>query len=101
MENYILKRHRMGLTKTLDDAAHELKNLLALTTGKTVKDCKMRLQVKQILNSYDMGFHTTLSDMVSEFMLIVNLTDKKNLNYKECEELFLSYCSVLGRQGLK
>jgi hypothetical protein len=61
----------------------------------------MRLQVKQILNSYDMGFHGTLSDMVSEFMLIINLTNKKNLNYKECEELFLSYCSELGRQGLR
>ena len=101
MEKYVLRMLNMGVYKTIDDAADVLKDLLSLTTKKTVKDCKMRLQVKQILNSYDMGFHDTLSDMVSEFMLIVNLTEKKNLTYKECEELFLSYCSVLGRQGLK
>ena len=101
MEKYVLRMLDMGVYKTLDDAADVLKDLLSLTTRKTVKDCKMRLQVKQILNSYDMGFHGTLSDMVSEFMLIVNLTDKKNLNYKECEELFLSYCYMLGRHGLK
>ena len=58
----------MGVYKTLDDASDVLKDLLSLTTRKTVKDCKMRLQVKQILNSYDMGFHGTLSDMVSEFI---------------------------------
>ena len=49
MEKYVLRMLDMGVIKTLDDAAHELKDLLALTTGKTVKDCKMRLQVKQIL----------------------------------------------------
>ena len=98
MESYVLSMLKMGVIKNLDEASHQLKDLLALTTGKTIKvnDCKMRLQVKQILNIYDKGLYGTLSEMVLDFMLIINLTDKK-----ECEELFLSYCSVLGRHGLK
>lgn len=96
MEKYVLRMLDMGLYKNLDEASYVLKDLLSLTTRETINDCKTRLQVKQILNSYDMGFHGTLSEMVSDFMIIVNLTDKE-----ECEKLFLYYCSVLGRQGLK
>jgi hypothetical protein len=101
MENYVIRMLEMGVIKTLDDAEYQLKDLLSLTKRKTFKDCKIRLQVKIILKRYDMGELKTLSEMVSEFMLMTNTDTKKDLTYKECEDLFLKYCAIFERSDLK
>ena len=57
--------------------------------------------MKKILIRYDMGYVDTLNDAVDELRHLINLSEQLNLTHKQCEELFLSYCSSVGRQEVK
>jgi hypothetical protein len=57
--------------------------------------------MRKILNRLDMGYVDTLNDAVDELKHLINLGEGTNLNHKECEKLFLSYCSTSGRQDVK
>jgi hypothetical protein len=56
--------------------------------------------MKKVLIRYDMGYTDTLHDAVDELQHMINLSEKTNLTFKECEELFLSFCSSVGRQDV-
>lgn len=63
-------------------------------------DVKRHALMQKILMRYDMGYVDTLHDAVSELREMINLSEPNNLTFKECETLFLSFCSIVGRQDV-
>lgn len=63
-------------------------------------DINRHMLMQKILIRYDMGYVDTLHDAVEELRSMINLSEPNNLTFKQCETLFLSFCSTVGRQDV-